>query len=76
MLSRNQWGDESVLVKIEENITYGNSEGMVVPDYAAAIRVGDLVLVVVDQGWEAAKADVGLVRELAGKAARRAQSAR
>jgi hypothetical protein len=68
-------GDESVLVRIDQKISYADEEPQKVSHYAALARVGDMIVVVTDLGWENAGGSEALVRELIGKAAQRARTA-
>ncbi|WBB77903.1 hypothetical protein O7606_16705 [Micromonospora sp. WMMD882] len=68
-------GDESLLVRIDEKLSYGDGEPSTVSDYAAVARAGDMIVVVTDTGWENADSSEQLVRELAAKAVRRAGTA-
>ena len=65
-------GDESVLVRIDERFSYGDEEPATVSDYAAVARTGDMIVVVTDTGWENIDSSEKLVRDLIGKAVRRA----
>jgi hypothetical protein len=65
-------GDESVLVRIDERFSYGDEEPSTVSDYAAVARTGDMIVVVTDTGWENIDSSEKLVRDLIGKAVRRA----
>jgi hypothetical protein len=65
-------GDESVLVRIDQRMSYGDEEPETVSDYAALARTGDMIVVVADIGWENLDGSEKLVRDLIGKAVRRA----
>ena len=65
-------GDESVLVRIDQKMTYGDEEPDTVSDYAAVARTADMIVVVTDTGWENSNASETLVRELLDKAVQRA----
>ena len=68
-------GDESVLVRIDERFSYADEEPATVSDYAAVARTGDMIVVVTDTGWENIDSSEKLVRDLIGKAVRRAGAA-
>jgi hypothetical protein len=65
-------GDESVLVRIDQKMSYGDEEPETVSDYAALARTADMIVVVTDTGWENSDGSENLVRELIGKAVQRA----
>ncbi len=65
-------GDESVLVRIDQKVSYADEEPATVSHYAALARVGDMIVVVTDLGWENTGGSEKLVRELIGKAVQRA----
>jgi len=67
-------GDESALVRIDQKISYGDAEPETVSDYAAVARTAGMIVVVTDTGWENSDASETLVRELIGKAVRRAST--
>ncbi|MEE6261543.1 hypothetical protein [Plantactinospora sonchi] len=62
-------GDESLLVRISERVTYGDTSVVTTP--AVVARVGDHVTVVADLGWENSDGDESDVRRLATKAVER-----
>ena len=68
-------GDESVLLRLRENVDYAG-EPMIKDSYLAVARVGRAVVVVADVGWEAGSGHPALVRELITPAVRRAASLR
>jgi hypothetical protein len=65
-------GDESVLVRIDQQVRYGDEEPETVSHYAALARVDDVIVVVTDLGWEKTGGSAELVRDLMGKAVQRA----
>ncbi|WP_212994920.1 hypothetical protein [Actinoplanes auranticolor] len=65
-------GDQSVLVRIEQKESYADEKKETVSRYAAMARVGDVIVVVTDLGWENTGGSEKLVRDLIGKAAQRA----
>ncbi|MEU4564446.1 hypothetical protein AB0F72_39210 [Actinoplanes sp. NPDC023936] len=65
-------GDESVLVRIDERFSYADEEPATVSQFAGVARSGDMLVVVTDVGWENLGGSEELVRELTGKAVRRA----
>jgi hypothetical protein len=65
-------GDESMLVRIDQNVRYADEEPSTVSHYAALARAGDVIVVVTDLGWENTGGSEKLVRELIGTAVRRA----
>jgi hypothetical protein len=68
-------GDESVLVRIDQKMSYGDEEPETVSDYAALARTGDMIVVVADIGWENLDGSEKMVRDLIGKAVQRAGTA-
>jgi hypothetical protein len=65
-------GDESVLLRIDQQVKYGDEEPETVSHYAALARVDDVIVVVTDLGWEKTGGSAELVRDLMGKAVPRA----
>ncbi|MEU8244002.1 hypothetical protein AB0C07_37590 [Actinoplanes missouriensis] len=65
-------GDESVLVRIDERFSYADEEPATVSQFAGVARSGDMLVVVADVGWENLGGSEDLVRDLTGKAVRRA----
>jgi hypothetical protein len=65
-------GDQSLLVRIDQKESYADEEKEIVGRYAALARVGDVIVVVTDLGWENIGGSEKLVRELIGKAVQRA----
>jgi len=64
-------GPDSVLLRLREDFEYAG--GTIARDtYAAVARVGRVLVVVADAGWEAAAGHRGLVEELITPAVRRA----
>jgi len=68
-------GDESVLVRIDQRMSYGDGDPETVSDYAALARTGDIIVVVADIGWENLDGSDRSVRDLIGKAVQRAGTA-
>jgi hypothetical protein len=68
-------GDESVLVRIDQRISYGDADPETVSDFAVLARTGDMIVVVADVGWENLDASEKSVRDLIGKAVQRAGTA-
>jgi hypothetical protein len=67
-------GDESVLVRIDQRFVYGSGNPITVSHYSALARVGDVIVVVTDLGWEVGSGSEELVRDLIGKAVQRART--
>jgi hypothetical protein len=67
-------GDESVLVRIDQRFTYGSGKLKTLSHYSALARVGDVIVVVTDLGWEVGGGSEELVRDLIGKAVQRART--
>ncbi|MEU4427498.1 hypothetical protein AB0F81_43315 [Actinoplanes sp. NPDC024001] len=65
-------GDESVLVRIDQKVSYADEKPETVSHYAALARVNDAIVVVTDLGWEDIGGSEEMVRGLIGKAAERA----
>jgi len=65
-------GDQSVLVRIDQKESYADEKKETVSRYAALARVGDVIVVVADLGWENIGGSEKLVRKLIGKAVQRA----
>lgn len=66
--------DDSMLVKIEQTMTYVGDDAATVAHYAALSTVGDVVVVVADLGWENLDGSERLVRDLIDKAEDRAET--
>jgi hypothetical protein len=64
-------GDESVLVRIDQKVSYADEEPSVVGHYAALARSADVIVTVTDLGWENTGGSEKLVRDLLGKAVER-----
>ncbi|HWS39504.1 MAG TPA: hypothetical protein VN408_43015 [Actinoplanes sp.] len=62
----------SMLVKIEQKISYGDEDPATVAHFAALSTVNDAVVVVADLGWENMDGSEQLVRDLITKAEQRA----
>ncbi len=67
-------GDESVLVRIDQQVSYGSGKPKTLSHYSALARVGDVIVVVTDLGWEVGGGSEELVRDLIGKAVQRART--
>jgi hypothetical protein len=65
-------GDESVLVRIDQRMSYADEEPKTVSHYSALARVDDVIVVVTDLGWENTGGSEKLVRDLIGTAVQRA----
>ena len=67
-------GDESMLVRIDWKVAYADEKPEDVSHYSALARVGDVIVVVTDLGWENLSGSEELVRDLIGKAVPRVQA--
>ncbi|MBO3737390.1 hypothetical protein [Actinoplanes flavus] len=67
---------DTMLVRIGQRFGYADEEPATVNHYAAVARVGDVVVVVADMGWENMDGSETLVRELIAKARTRAEAIR
>ncbi|SDT23184.1 hypothetical protein [Actinoplanes derwentensis] len=63
---------DSMLVRIEQKVSYGDEDPATVAHYAALSTVNDAVVVVADLGWENMDGSEQLVRDLIAKAEERA----
>ncbi|MFC7549002.1 hypothetical protein [Plantactinospora sp. GCM10030261] len=68
-------GDESLLVRMSERVSYGDADPNVVTVPVVLARVGDHLLVLADLGWENAGGSEEYVRALAPKAVDRLRTA-
>jgi hypothetical protein len=65
-------GDESVLVRIEQKVAYGDEAPSVVSYYAGLARVNDVIVAVTDLGWENIGGSEKVARDMLDKAVKRA----
>jgi hypothetical protein len=73
VVSRPGYGDASVVVKLAESGLYAGSEHVQVT-YLGVARVGDLVVTVVDLGWETSGGDAAVAGQLLERGVARADN--